>query len=299
MPGVNTARLALASTLLWASVAHAQQTAAELFARLGAESPQAVVAGPVFPGWRQFAVPADKAEGRPRIAIVIDDVGVNIPASRQAVGLPGPMTLSLMTYATNLPQLAEDARRAGHELMLHVPMEPEAGDVDPGPNVLEAGVAREELQRRIRWALTRVDGIVGVNNHMGSKFTADRGAMDTLMAELARRGLLFLDSLTTGHSAGRAASKAAGVPYLARDVFLDNEPEVPAIRARLRELEAVARRDGSAIGIAHPKSGTIRALHEWLPTVAERGFVLVPLTALLPQPGAAPPAVARANNLAP
>ena len=293
---MNNAWFAVALSLCWGSAAQAQQTAAELFARLGPESPQAAVAGPVFPAWRQFAVPAPKAEGRPRIAIVIDDVGVNVPASRLAVDLPGPLTVSLMTYAMNLPQLADAARRAGHEVMLHVPMEPEAGDVDPGPNVLEAGIGREELRRRIRWALTRVDGIVGVNNHMGSKFTADRGAMDTLMAELAGLGLLFLDSLTTGHSAGRVASKAAGVPYLARDVFLDNEPEAVAIRKQLRELEAVARRDGSAIAIAHPKPGTIQALREWLPTLSERGLVLVPLTALLQPPPAAPAAVARANN---
>ena len=266
--------------------AQAQQTAAELFARLGAGRPPAASPVATVSAWQRYAVPAVVADGRPRIAIVIDDVGVNVPISRRAVELPGPLTISLMTYAANLGQLAEAARGAGHELLLHVPMEPEAGDVDPGPNVLLADAPREELQQRIRWALERVPGVVGINNHMGSRFTANRAAMDTLMAELGRRGLLFLDSMTTGRSVGKAASKAAGVPYLARDVFLDNEPDVAAVRARLRELEAVARKDGSAIAIAHPKAGTVQALQEWLPTMEERGLVLVPLTALVVKPAA-------------
>jgi polysaccharide deacetylase 2 family uncharacterized protein YibQ len=266
--------------------AQAQQTAAELFARLGPARPQPSAPAAPLRAWQQYAVPAAAADGRPRIAIVIDDVGVNVPTSRRAVELPGPLTISLMTYAMNLSQLAEAARAGGHELLLHVPMEPEAGDVDPGPNVLIGDAPREELQQRIRWALDRVPGVVGINNHMGSRFTANRTAMDALMAELARRGLLFLDSMTTGHSVGKAASKVAGVPYLARDVFLDNDPDVAAVRARLRELEAVARKDGSAIAIAHPKPGTLQALREWLPTMEERGLVLVPLTALVAQPAA-------------
>ena len=179
------------------------------------------------------------------------------------------------------------ARGRGHELMLHVPMEPEVWDVDPGINVLLLGQTGAELQRRIDWALDRIagiDGVVGINNHMGSRFTADRAAMDVLMRALARRGLLFLDSVTTGHTVGRAASRAAGVPFLSRDVFLDNEETAEAIGARLRELEAVARRDGSAIAIGHPKVATLAALEAWLPTLAERGFVLVPVSALVSAP---------------
>jgi len=168
----------------------------------------------------------------------------------------------------------------GGSLRTPAALTPEVEDVDPGPNVLRTGLAGDELQRRMEWALSRVDGVVGVNNHMGSRFTADRRAMQALMAELSRRGLLFLDSLTTGQSVGRSVSRAAGVTYLARDVFLDNDETPDAIRARLRELEAVARRDGSAIAIAHPKAATLDVLEAWLPSLAERGFVLVPVSAL-------------------
>ncbi len=235
------------------------------------------------------AVTLSPADRRPRIAVVIDDVGVHVPNARRAIALPGPLTLSLMTYAADLPGLAAAARGRGHELMLHVPMEPAVWDVDPGPNVLLAGRTGAELQRRIDWALERIDGIdgvVGINNHMGSRFTADRAAMDVLMRALALRGLLFLDSVTTGHTVGRAASRAAGVAYLSRDVFLDNEETAEAVGARLRELEAKARRDGSAVAIGHPKAATLAALEAWLPTLAGRGFVLVPVSALVPAPGA-------------
>ena len=290
--------LTAAFALACAGGAAAQQapTAAEVFARIGTPTPVTATAPALAPAraqpaWQRFAVPAPASGGLPRIAIVIDDVGVHIPNSWRAVELPGPLTISLMTYALNLSALAQAAHGAGHELLLHVPMEPEGPDVDPGPNVLLAQTSREELLRRITWALGRVDGVVGVNNHMGSRFTADRAAMDLLMGELSRRGLLFLDSLTTGQSVGRSASRAAGVPYLARDVFLDNEPDVAVVRAQLAELESVARKDGAAIAIAHPKPGTLQALQEWLPTLADRGLVLVPLTALLP---AAPAVAARA-----
>lgn len=236
-----------------------------------------------LPAWRQFAVAAPPADGRPRIAVVIDDLGVQVPNARRVIELPGPLTLSLMTYALNLPQLAEAGRAHGHELMLHVPMEPEQAPdlVAPGPNALTTDLSAAELRKRMQWALDRVPGVVGINNHMGSKFSADRGAMTVVMQELAARGLLFLDSLTTNHSVGRVTSRAAGVSYVARDVFLDNEDTVESVRAQIRVLEATARRDGSAIAIAHPKAATIEVLRAWLPTLAARGFVLVPLTALV------------------
>ena len=256
--------------------------------------PQAAVE--VRPAWQRNAVSPVPANGRPRIAVVIDDVGVHVPNAQRTVDLPGPLTLSLMTYATNLPKLAEAAHAHGHELMLHVPMEPEDGadPVDPGPNVLDTGLPAAELHRRMQWALDRADGlgIVGINNHMGSKFTADRGAMTSLMQELSARGLLFLDSLTTGHSVGRVTARAANVPFVARDVFLDNEETPEAVRQQLKAVEAAAKRDGTAVAIGHPKAVTLDALRAWLPTLAARGFVLVPLTDLVPDE--APAVVAKA-----
>lgn len=260
--------------------------------RVVAAVPPAIEPTPAAPlpaaplaAWQRFAVPSLAVDG-PRIAVVLDDAGVHVPNGVRAAELPAPVTLALMTYAQGVDDLAAWARANGHELLVHVPMEPNDGRLDTGPNALRTGLDATELARRIEWALSRFEGAVGVNNHMGSRFTADPEAMAVLMAALGERGLLFLDSITTGRTKGRATARTAGVPYLARDVFLDNEADPESVWARIAEVEALARRNGSAIAIAHPKGATLEVLRVWLPTLAERGITLVPLSALVraPQP---------------
>ncbi|MCG8511343.1 MAG: divergent polysaccharide deacetylase family protein, partial [Rhodospirillales bacterium] len=231
--------------------------------------------------WRQYALAVPDPGEKPMIAIVIDDMGMDRKRSARAAGLPGPLTLSFLAYAEDLPGQGAKARAGGHELMLHVSMEPSSKTVDPGPNVLLIGDPPDEIRRRLVWGLERFDGFVGINNHMGSKFTEYRAGMDVVMAELKARGLLFLDSRTTPRSVGALAARAAGVPMVQRNVFLDNVNEVAAVKARLAETERVARRTGAAIAIGHPRDATLRALAEWVPTLAERGFVLVPLSAIV------------------
>ncbi|WP_193370591.1 divergent polysaccharide deacetylase family protein [Pelagibius marinus] len=242
--------------------------------------PDRGLAGP--PLWQQHAVAVAPAQGRPMIAIVLDDVGVNRRGAQKAVALPGPLTLSFMTYARDLPQMTAKAREAGHELMLHVPMEPRSTEMDPGPNVLREDIPRAELLQRLTWGLARFDGYVGINNHMGSRFTASPEGMALVMGELKARGLLFLDSVTAANSiAGQVAAKAE-VPYAVRDVFLDNEPDdLAAIHRQLAILEQQARERGYAVGIGHPHDGTVAALQEWIPQMQERGFALVPISAIV------------------
>ena len=110
------------------------------------------------PAWQRFAVPAANPAGRPMIAIVIDDLGLNRPGTRRAISLPGPLTLSFMTYAPDLPRMTRKARAAGHELMLHVPMQPRDASYDPGPRVLRADLPAAELLRRLEWGLGRFTG---------------------------------------------------------------------------------------------------------------------------------------------
>jgi len=233
------------------------------------------------PAWQRFALAAPDPGGRPMIAVVIDDMGLDRKRSTRAVGLEGPLTLSFLTYAEDLAQQMAAARAAGHELLLHVGMEPASRDVDPGPKVLLTGLPPDEIRRRLAWGLERASGYVGINNHMGSKFTGDAAAMAVVMAELRARGLLFLDSLTAPDSVGAREARRAGVPVLERNVFLDNVNEVVAVKARLAEAERIARSHGAAIAIGHPRDATLAALAAWVPRLAERGFVLVPLTAIL------------------
>ncbi len=189
--------------------------------------------------------------------------------------------MAYMAYAERLPDQVATARRAGHEILLHVPMETVGDDTDTGPNALLTGLPPEELARRMAWNLERVDGYVGVNNHMGSRFTADRPGMTALMKELGKRGLMFLDSRTAANTVGHGIAREAGIPSLIRDVFLDNEATVASVTAQLAEAEKLARRRGFAVAIGHPHAWTLDAIEKWLPGAQARGVVLVPLTAIL------------------
>jgi len=239
--------------------------------------------GPAGPAlWQQNAIAMAPTGGRPMIAIVLDDVGVNRRGAQKAIALPAPLTLSFMTYANDLPAMTAAAHRAGHELMLHVPMQPVSDAMDPGPNVLRDDLPRFELMQRLAWGLARFDGYVGINNHMGSRFTASPDGMALVMEELRRRGLLFLDSVTAADSvAGRMAARS-GVAYAVRDVFLDNEPDdLASIHRQLAILEQTARERGYAIGIGHPHDGTVTALQQWIPEMRKRGFALVPISGIV------------------
>lgn len=232
--------------------------------------------------WRQNAVAAANTDGRPMIAIVIDDLGLNRINARRTIALRPPLTLAFMSYAPGVAALASSAKTLGHELLVHVPMEPRDPSFDAGDNVLTAGLEPAEVTRRLDWALSRFEGYVGINNHMGSKFTESPRGMAQVMAVLRSRGLLFLDSLTSGSSVGVPLAERMGVAHAGRDIFIDNEPEnLDSIRRQLRYLEQVARREGAAVGIGHPHDGTIEVLADWLLTAERRGFALVPLSAIV------------------
>ena len=139
----------------------------------------------------------------------------------------------------------------------------------------------DELLRRLHWNLDRFDGYVGVNNHMGSRFTRDRHGMELVMNELKTRGLLFLDSKTIPDSVGEKLAHEMGVPTAARQVFLDNDQNAEEVEQRLAETERVARMDGFAVAIGHPHDGTLEALQAWLPRMQADGIVLVPLSAIV------------------
>ena len=230
--------------------------------------------------------PAEKSpivpKGQAQIAIVIDDVGLDVSGSRRAVALPAFVTLSYMPYAKHLPEQTKEARDVGHELLLHMPMEP-MGAADPGPGALLVGLSQDELRHRLDTALASFTGFDGMNNHMGSKFTADTAGMELVVDELQQRHLFFLDSRTSAQSVGLSIARQHGLPTIARDVFLDDDVSPKAVRAQLEATERVARRKGSAVAIGHPHAVTLQALEEWLPDAARRGFVFVPIKDLVNQ----------------
>lgn len=243
----------------------------------------AAASRPENPGseaWRRNAVPFAGINSRPLIAIVIDDVGLDRPRSKRAWELPGPLTMSFLPYAKDLREQARAARTRGQELMLHLPMEPN-GRNDPGPNALLVSLSDAELRQRTAAALDSFDGFVGVNNHMGSRFTTFRPGMETVLRQFRGRGLMFLDSRTTAQSVGDQLAQEVGVPSIVRHVFLDDDESLDAVKRRLVETEAVARRQGFAVAIGHPHEATLQALAEWLPGLQAKGFALAPATAVL------------------
>ena len=256
---------------------------------------------PETPAWNRYAAKPPASDASARVVVVIDDLGLDRSKLAGLLALPGPLTLSFLPYAKNLQRQTHAARQAGHELLVHLPMAPKSGLSDPGPMALLSGLGEAELARRLEWNLSRFEGFVGVNNHMGSRLTEDPGAMDMVMRALAGRGLLFLDSRTTPDTVAQRRAAAAGLPNAARDVFLDNKQSAEAVAQRLGELETLARREGLAIGIGHPHPETIAALADWLPVLAERGIALVPVSAAVarPPPRAAGVSVAPSPAAAP
>ncbi len=233
------------------------------------------------PAWQRYAVsPPSAAPGTPMIALLIDDMGEARDWSDRIVALPGPLTLAYFPHAPNLDEQVAAARQAGHEIMLHLPMEPDDANENPGPNPLLTSLDADELRSRAIAMLDSIDGYVGVNNHMGSRFTRDMAAMGVVLAEVRDRGLLFVDSRTGSNSVAERLARDLGVPALRRDIFIDNDADGALIGAQLAALERHARDHGFAIGIAHPRPHTIEVLTNWLSTVTERGFVLVPISTI-------------------
>ncbi len=231
------------------------------------------------PPWRRFAAATD-ANGRgPMIALVIDDLGPNRKRALRAANLKAPLTLSFLPYARDLRALVARGRAMGHEILMHIPMEPlDARSNDVGPNALLVDLDGRELVRRLNWNLNRFGGYVGINNHMGSRFTADRAAMTLVMQEIKDRGLLFLDSWTTPDSLGYGLADRFGVPHAGRDVFLDNERSANEVARQLDLAERMARRVGVVVAIGHPHSETLAALERWIDGAVERGITLVPVS---------------------
>lgn len=216
------------------------------------------------------------------LAIVIDDMGQSARFARGLSELPYPVTFSILPHMKRATQVAEIGQRAGLDVLLHLPMEPKGyPGVRPGPGALFTSMSEAEILSTLRNDLDQVPSAVGVNNHMGSKFTQDTAGMSVVMGELKLRGLFFLDSLTTPGSVAGKEGQNAGLTMYRRNYFLDNIRDVRSIRRQLEKAQRYAARQGQAIAIGHPYPETLAALQEWA-TRENRTVRMVRLTALKP-----------------
>ena len=219
---------------------------------------------------------------KPMIAIVLDDMGINRKQSERVVrNLNASVTLSYLPYSTNVQEQVDAAIKRGHEIILHLPMEPERETANPGPNHLSVDMTEEQIQKNLLINLEGFRGYVGVNNHMGSKFSRNLFGIGVVMEEIKKCGVFFLDSRTTLHSVIEKVAQEHGIPATRRDVFLDHVDKPEFVAAALEKVEDIAFLKGSVIAIGHPKDITLEALEAWLPEIEAKGFQLVPLSVVL------------------
>ncbi|MEA3467550.1 MAG: divergent polysaccharide deacetylase family protein [Thermodesulfobacteriota bacterium] len=205
-------------------------------------------------------IPPAHDSSLPMVAIIIDDMGYHKKIGNELLALPMNLTFSFLAAAPFTPELEEKAFQAGRVILLHQPMEPKGKEWDPGPGAMFLGQSKEEQKRLFTSNLEAVPHAVGVNNHMGSLYTADREAMDAFMQLLQEQGLFFVDSFTSADSQGLTAARAAGVPTARRHIFLDNVHSPDKVCEQLKKLVQSADENGWAIGIGHPNEATLTAL---------------------------------------
>jgi polysaccharide deacetylase 2 family uncharacterized protein YibQ len=217
----------------------------------------------------------------PRVVIIIDDLGYDRKIAEKFLELDAPFTFSLLPYSPFQKKIARLAREKGLEIMLHLPMEPiEYPAVKPGPGTLLSAMSPDQLINQLEKDLDTLPSIKGVNNHMGSKLTAESTPMYQVFSILKKRGLFFIDSRTSKNTLCKPSARLFKVPFAQRDVFLDHRQEPDFIRKQIKELINIARRQGEALGIAHPHWTTYRVLKEMLPEL-EKNVQLVPASKIV------------------
>jgi len=236
-----------------------------------------------------FARPVKRLPGKPdapRIAIIVSGLGVSDSASADAImKLPGAVTVGFMPYGGDVAALAARARAQGHEVLLQVPMEPfDYPGNDPGPQTLLTSLAPQQNIDRLYWLMSRFQGYVGIANAMGARFTASEPSFAPILREAAKRGLIFVDDGSNPRSlAGRIAGDN-NLPFAKADLAIDAVPTAGEIDGALGRLEVAARERGVAVGITSALPVAIEHIGKWAKALADRGLLLVPITAVALKP---------------
>jgi len=256
-----------------------------------------------------YARPFPVGIKRPRIAVVLAEMGVSGVTTNAAMEkLPAVIDFAFAPHADRLDGWIERARSSGHEVMLSLAMEPiDYPRTDPGPNALFTILKPERNVERLRLQLGKAVGYVGVVTTSGGKFLTDAKSLRPVLDELRGRGLLFLDPKLTSDGVGTATGREARAITGTVDRLIDTDLSRGAIDDQLKGLESDAKAHGAAIGLGFPYPSTIERLAYWAAGVADRGFVLAPVSAVvpfdekneMPAPGAVAPEAPAAAHAAP
>jgi len=232
-----------------------------------------------------YAAPAS-APAKFKIAVVVNGLGRSPIATKTALdNLPASVTLGFTPYAADVGKWAAQAREHGHEILLQVPMEPsDFPDSDPGPNTLRSGQEEEANIQRLSWAMSRFTGYAGVSNLLGQRFLSDSEALSPVLTYLNRRGLYFFDNGAASQSVVPMVASQVGIPAAQAGNALDSVQNPAEIDRRLSELETQARANGSAVGSAFLTPVSVARIAAWARGLESRGFVLVPVSAIVTEP---------------
>jgi len=230
-------------------------------------------------------IPPSKDDSRAnikRVAIIIDDLGWNKESADALLNIDAPICFAILPHLPFSKIIADEAGLKHRDVLLHLPMEPYGyPHKDPGIKPLTDDMNKNDIEALIKDYISEIPHIVGINNHMGSKFTENERGMRYVMEILKDKNLFFIDSFTTPKSLAYQTAKTLGVKTARRQVFLDNEEDEEYIKGQIEKLIIIAQRDNFAIGIGHPHPQTINVLQKMVPLMKENGIEIVPVSELV------------------
>ncbi len=246
-----------------------------------AEGDIPIIAADGTRAWRYYAKPHAQKEKKPMIALIITGLGQNKNVSEHAMHINNSITLSFSPYARDITQWGASARLTGHEVLLELPMEPVNYPAsDPGPYGLLLEKGPQENETRIRWLMARIPTSIGFVTPVNERFSANTESFKLLMQSLANRGLMLVISREPSRDETKEVLTTTTTPNVVADILIDEELSETAIQARLTAIEQLATKRGYAVGIAQSYPLTIAQLKSWIESLAQKGFVLVPVSTI-------------------
>ena len=217
----------------------------------------------------------------PKAAFIIDDLGYETEVAKKIMELEFPIALSILPFLQYSEFIAEEGRKNNKEIMLHLPMEPNNSDANPGPGAIKSYMSEEEIRQAARDCILNFPYIIGVNNHMGSKITEDREIMEIVLEEIKGYNLFFIDSMTSKNSIAYEVAQEMEIKTAVRSVFLDNENDMEYIKGQMLEVQETALREGEVIAIGHSRINTFYVLKVMIPELIRAGIEIVPVSELV------------------
>ncbi|MBN1545318.1 MAG: divergent polysaccharide deacetylase family protein [Syntrophaceae bacterium] len=221
-----------------------------------------------------------------RIAILIDDIGQDMEALHELLAIDAPLSFAVLPHQRHSEEAAQTLFLKNRDILLHMPMEPKSYPaVNPGKGALLTTMSDEDIRNQFRKNLQNVPYVQGVNNHMGSCFTANEEKMFVVMQELKKQGLYFVDSRTTADTKARELAVRIGVPFGERNVFIDNDQTYEASRKNLMQVldNPYHFPEGELLMIGHPYPSTIAAIRDAVPLLRAKGVEIVPVSRVIGQ----------------